>query len=299
MKEKVSRIFAYWNKPQHAAYLFIAPVFIILLVFTLIPLIASFVFSFLNLDLFLVDTNWAGLSNFQKAFEDTRFINSLTVSFRFAVMAVPLRIILALLVAVLLTSNTVFNKTMRVIYFLPVICSSTVIGIMWELTLNGYVGLVPYWLMQLGFPRLDVFHDTKLALPAIGFMTIWGSFGMTAIIFLAAIKAVPAELYESAALDGATGMRQFFSITLPEVMPTFWFMLITNVISSLQVFALIYVVTDGGPQYSTETTVAYIFYTAFTKYKLGYASAQAVILFIIIMVITIIMYAMMSMQERE
>jgi multiple sugar transport system permease protein len=294
------RIDAYWNKPEHAAYLFIAPVMIILFVFSIVPLISSFILSGTDLSLFLTELNWVGLENFKKAFSDERFLNSLLVSFKFALGAVPLRLLVSILIALFFSRNNFFNKAMRSIYFLPVVCSSTVIGIMWKLTLNRYVGLIPYWLTKyFGVPAFDIFHDTSLALPAIGFMTIWGSFGMTAIIFLAAIKAVPYDLYESAELDGAKKIRQFFSITLPDIMPTFWFLLITNVIGSMQVFDLVYVVTNGGPQYSTETTVAYMFYAAFTKYKLGYTSAIAVIFFIIIMSLTMIMYFIMLRQEDK
>ena len=300
MKKALLRIDSYWNKPEHAAYLFIAPVMILLFVFSIIPLLSSFVLSASDLSLFLTDLKWVGLDNFKKAFADERFLNSLAVSFKFALGAVPLRLLVSIMIALFFARNTFFNKAMRSIYFLPVVCSSTVIGIMWKLTLNRYVGLIPYWLTKyLGVPAFDVFHNTSLALPAIGFMTIWGSFGMTAIIFLAAIKAVPNDLYESAELDGATKFRQFFSITLPDIMPTFWFLLITNVIGSLQVFDLIYVVTNGGPQYSTETTVAYMFYTAFKKYQLGYTSAIAVIFFAIIMSLTLIMYSIMLKQEKN
>lgn len=296
----LKRFDVYWNKPQHAAYLFIAPVMILLFVFSIVPLVSSFILSGTDLSLFLTDMKWTGLENFKKALTDARFINSLAISFKFALGAVPLRLLVSIIIALFFANNTFFNKAMRSIYFLPVVCSSTVIGIMWKLTLNRYVGLIPYWLTTyLGIPPFDVFHDTSLALPAIGFMTIWGSFGMTAVIFLAAIKAVPYELYESAELDGARKIRQFFSITLPDIMPTFWFLLITNVIGSLQVFDLVYVVTNGGPQYSTETTVAYMFYTAFTKYKLGYTSAIAVIFFVIILSLTMLMYFIMLRQEDK
>ena len=298
----LKRISNYWNVPKHAAYVFVAPVMLILLIFTLIPLVASFILSMTNLNLFLTEAKWVGLANYIKVFQTDRFVNSLKVSFKFAVMAVPLRIVVAMVIALFLTRATFFNKMMRTIYFLPVVCSSTVIGIMWEILLNGYVGLIPYWFMKIGLTgsvRMDVFHDASLALPAIGFLSIWGSFGMSSIIFLAAIKAVPYELYESAEMDGASKFRQFWSITLPDIMPTFWFMLITNVIAALQVFDLIYVITDGGPMFSTETTVAYIYDVAFTKYQLGFASAAAVVLFIIIMIITVIMYALMLKQEQD
>ena len=120
----------YWNRPQHAAYLFIAPVVLIMLTFTIIPMIGSFVFAMTNIDMFLANIKFIGLDNFLEAFRDERFVNSLGISFKFALMAVPLRMIVSLFIAVLLTENTAFNKTMRMVYFLPVICSSTVIGIM-------------------------------------------------------------------------------------------------------------------------------------------------------------------------
>lgn len=295
----LKRIGSYWNVPKHAAYVFIAPVMLIITVFTIIPLISSFVISMTDLNLFLTDINWVGFDNFIAAFKDDRFVNSLKISIVYAATAVPARMVISLLIALFITRNNAFNRSMRTIYFLPIICSSTVIGIMWKLILNGYIGLVPYWFQQLGFPRFDVFNDPDLALGGIGFLSIWGSFGMTAIIFLAAIKAVPYELYESAEMDGATKPRQFWSITLPDIMPTFWFLLITNVISSLQVFDLIYIITDGGPQFATETTIAYVFYTAFTKYQLGYGSALAEIFFIFIMILTLIMYITMTKQEND
>ncbi len=293
------RVRHYWNMPKHAAYLFILPTMLVLIVFTIIPLISSFFLALTDLKLFLTSIKFVGLENYIKAFHDDRFINSLAVSIKFALMAVPLRMILSLCIALMIARVTLFNKAMRVIYFLPVICSSTVIGIMWEIVLNAHVGIVPYWASLIGLPKFDVFHDVNLALPGIGFLSIWGSFGMTAIIFLAAIKAVPYELYESAAMDGAGFFAQFFKITLPDIMPTFWFLLITNIISSLQVFDLIYVITDGGPMFSTETTVAYIFDAAFTKYELGYASAIAELFFILILILTIIMYTLMVRQEKE
>jgi multiple sugar transport system permease protein len=289
----------FWNVPSYAAYLFIAPVFILLFVFTIIPLMSSFLLSMTDLNLFLTKINWVGFQNFIDAFHDERFVNSLKISIEFAVIAVPLRMVISLFVAAMLARNSLFNKAMRTVYFLPVICSATVIGIMWELTLNGYIGLIPYWLTQIGLPRIDVFHDLKLALPAIGFLSIWGSFGITAIIFLAAMKTVPNELYESAEIEGASKKRQFFSITFPSIMPTFWFLLITNIIGSLQVFDLIYVITNGGPQYTTETTVAYIYYSFSTQYKAGYASAMAEIFFFIIMIVTLIMYKLMLRQEKD
>lgn len=293
------RIGAYWNKPQHAAYLFVAPVMLILLTFTLIPMCASIYLAFTDLDLFLTQANWVGLKNFEKALSDRRFVNSFGVSVRYTLIAVPMSLILAMFIAALIARPSRFNKMVRTIYFLPVVFSSTATGIMWELLLNRYMGLLPYWAKLLGLPRFDVFNDPNLALPAICMVAIWGGFGMTSIIFLAAMKAIPNELYESAEMDGATKVRQYFSITFPEIMSTFWFMLITNIIGSLQVFDLIYIITDGGPMYKTETTVAYMFYTAYTKYKLGYASAEAVLLFLFILVLTVIMYAMMQRQERD
>lgn len=297
--ECLKRIGRYWNKPQHAAYLFIAPVIIILFVFTLLPMLASIYLAFTDLDLFLTQANFIGLENFAKALSDKRFTNSFGVSVKYTLIVVPLNLILAMFVASLITRSTRFNKIVRTAFFLPVIFSSTATGIMWELMFNRYMGLLPYWAKCIGLPRFDVFNDPMLALPAIGFVSIWGSFGMTSIIFLAAMKAIPNELYESAEMDGAGKLRQYFSITLPDIMPSFWFMLITNTIGSLQVFDLIYIITDGGPLHSTETTVAYMFYTAYSKFKLGYSSAQAVLLFIFIMILTVIMYIMMQHQEKE
>ena len=296
---RYNHIRSYWNKPKHVAYLFIAPAAILTIIFKVLPLFASFLISTLDMSFTFSNAKFVGLDNFREALSDKRFLNSLWVTIKYTALEVPLQMVLGLLLSALLTKNTLKNKVLRSIYFLPIVCSATAIGIMWQIILHSNVGLITYWIKLLGFGKVNFLNTEGLALYVVIFVSVWRTFGISTIILVSAMQNVPADYYEAAEIDGAGKIRQFFSITLPSIMPSFWFLLMTRIIGSLQVFDLIFTLTDGGPNYSTETLVTYVYDRAFSVgNRMGYATAMSEFLFLIIMVITIIQYVIMVKTEN-
>ncbi len=289
---------SYWNKPQHAAYLFILPAALLLLVFNVIPLFASFYISTLNMVISFDNATFVGMANYREALTDMRFINSIKVTVLFTAVEVPIQMVIGLVMSALLTKNTFTNKLFRSIYFLPIICSATAIGIMFQIILHSNVGLVTYWIKLLGFGKVNFLNTPGLTLGVVIAVSVWRTFGISTIILISAMQNIPSDYYEAAQIDGAGRIRQFFSITMPSIMPSFWFLLMTRIIGSLQVFDLIYTLTDGGPNFTTETLVAYVYTKAFDSgSRMGYATAMSEFLFLFIMIITLIQYYVMSKTE--
>ena len=289
---------SYWNKPQHAAYLFILPAALLLLVFNVIPLFASFYISTLNMVISFDNATFVGMANYREALTDMRFINSIKVTVLFTAVEVPIQMVIGLVMSALLTKNTFTNKLFRSSYFLPILCSATAIGIMFQIILHSNVGLVTYWIKLLGFGKVNFLNTPGLTLGVVIAVSVWRTFGISTIILISAMQNIPSDYYEAAQIDGAGRIRQFFSITMPSIMPSFWFLLMTRIIGSLQVFDLIYTLTDGGPNFTTETLVAYVYTKAFDSgSRMGYATAMSEFLFLFIMIITLIQYYVMSKTE--
>ncbi|RUS46219.1 carbohydrate ABC transporter permease [Cohnella sp. AR92] len=290
-----------WNRPEKAAYLFIAPALAVLLLFTVVPLIATLVISTLDMDVFLQVKGFIGLDHFERLFQDDRLIESAKHTLYFAGIEVPLQIILALLTAVYVSRNTRYRKFLRSVYFVPSICSFTAIGIVASFLLDPQTGVYPSYLENLGLPRLEFFRDPSWAMPSVIALTAWRSFGYSMIILVAGIQSIPESYYEAAQLDGAGKAKQFFAITIPMLMPSLSFCVITTTIAAMQVFDQIFVTTQGGPLNKTETIVGYIYNTGFkmAPYDLGYASAISVLLFVAIMAITLLMNRYFLRREAD
>lgn len=288
----------YWNKPSRCAYLFIAPSMILLLVFSIIPLLIAFGLSLFDVPITLNTASFVGLENYKNAFLDDRFLNSLKVTVIFTALEVPIQVFGAIVIAALITENNRHNKVFRAIYFLPVICSATAIGIMWRMILHSNIGFITAALQTMGLGKINFLNTPGLTIFVISFISIWRSFGISAIIYVTAIQQVSVSLYEAAQMDGAGIIRQFFHITVPSIRPTFWYILMTRFAGALQIFDIIYITTNGGPNYTTESTVSYIYTKAFSSNSsMGYASAMSVLLFIIIMTVTVLMYQKMNQED--
>lgn len=288
----------YWNNPSRSAYVFVAPSIILLLLFSVIPLVMAFGLSFFDVPITMNTAEFIGWDNFVEAFHDPRFLNSLKVTAIFTGLEVPIQVLGALIVAALISKNNKRNKILRAVYFLPVICSATVIGIMWRMILHSNIGFITAALQTMGLGRINFMNTPGLTIFIVSFISIWRSFGISAIIYVTAIQQVSPSLYEAAEMDGAGKIRQFFYITVPSIRPTFWYILMTRFAGALQIFDIIYVTTNGGPNYTTESTVSYIYTRAFaSNSSMGYASAMSVILFIVIMFITVLMYRRMNREE--
>lgn len=286
---------SWWNKPSRIAYVFLAPSAVLLLVFNILPLLSSFYISMLNMKVSLDGAEFIGLGNFAEALGDRYFINSLKVTIQYTLMEVPVQMVIGLILSALLTKNTFLNQIFRSIYFLPIVCSATVVGVMWNLILHSNIGLAVYWLEKLGSGKVSFLNNPDIALYVVIFISVWRTFGISTVILVSAMQNVPSDYYEASQIDGAGKIRQFFSITLPCIKPSFWFLLMTRVIGSLQVFDLVYTLTMGGPNHRTETLVTYVYNKAFDSgSRMGYATAMSEFLFLIIMVLTIIQYVIMN-----
>jgi multiple sugar transport system permease protein len=293
-----SRISRYWNKPEHAAYLFIAPAVILIVLFNILPLITSFVVSMTNANVYFANTKFVGFDNFVRAFSQERFWNSWKVTGLFTLFDVPFNITFALIIAYLVKGVSLRDKLLRSVYILPIICSASVIGLMWRLFLNPNIGWAVNIMNMIGLEKVAIFSDYDLAIYGIIFISIWRGFGVTSMLIVAGMQAVPNTLYEASEIDGANKARQLISVTIPGIAGTLWFIFITRIINSFQVFDLVYVITGGGPAFATETVVSYVYNTAFNATsKLGYATAVSETLFVVILIVTLMLYYRMTKDE--
>lgn len=277
-----------WESPI-SGYLFISPWLVGFLVLTLWPMIQSLYFSFTDYSL-LEDPHWIGLENYRKIFkEDALFLQSLKVTVWFVVFSVPLKLIFALMVAMLLNRNIKGISVYRtLVYFPSLIGSSIAVAILWR-NIFGNDGLVNLFLALFGMQGKNWISSPDTALGTLILLVVW-QFGSSMVVFLAGLKQISPELYEASAVDGATKVRQFFSITLPMLSPVILFNLVLQTIGSFQMFTQAFVITKGGPANSTYMFALYLYEIAFGRLEMGYASALAWILLSIIAVVTAIIF---------
>ncbi len=291
----------FWFRQDKVAYVFLMPSLVILFVFAFIPLISSAVIAFMHMDIFFSDVHPAGLTNFINAFKDGRFLNAIKNTLVFALIEMPLQILAGLLIANLLSHNSFFNKLCRSVFFIPVVCAMSAIGVVFSLLLDGNIGMVPYLLSKFfGVRDISFFREAQWAMPTVIIMTVWKNFGYTMSILIVGIQGISQDYYEAARMDGANKVDEFFYITIPQLMQSLGFCIITNLIGSLQVFDQVYVTTGGGPQRKTETLVYYIYKTGFSQpYDLGYACAMSVLLLIVILILSVPVYLRIFRPEER
>lgn len=293
----INKIGSIINNKKRVGYLFILPSLTIFIVFVFVPMIVTVFLSFFSLDLMGGNLRFIDFDNYLKLFKDERFWNSLINTVYYVFATVPVQVLIAILVAVAISRKSRSNNLLRSIYFLPAIASMTVISIIWTFLLDNDIGIITYYLSFLGIRTIGWLKDPDWAMPAIIIVSIWKTFGFNMVILLAGLKGIPDNYYEAAQMDGANNKTQFFSITLPLLMPTIGFVSITSVISSFQVFDQVFIMTRGGPLFKTETLVYYIYTRGFEAHNLGYASAIAQVLFIIILFCSVFMVK--SLRKNE
>ena len=266
-------------------YLFILPWIIGFLVFTLGPLVMSF------FDWSITGTpKFRGLGNYIEMFTtDDQALKSLSISLKYAAIFVPLNMIIALVLAMLISQPVKGAKFFRTIFYIPAVISGVAVSIIFGWLLNGNYGVINYLLSLLGIDGPQWLVDPKWAIIAVIFASAFGV-GSMMLIFYTDIKNIPIDLYEAAAIDGAGPARQFFSITLPMITPTILFNLITSIISSFQQVTLVMLLTNGGPMKSTYFYGLMTYNNAFKFHKLGYASANAWVMFIIILLLSALVF---------
>lgn len=275
------------------AWAMLAPCLIGLIVFTYIPIFASLGLSFSYWNL-LGTPEWVGLSNYQAVLQDPLFWQSFRVTWVFVIITAILEVVIALGLAVLLQriARPLWQTIFRSLYFLPVITPMVSVALVFGWLYDPAYGLLNFALKSLHLIKAPVawLYDPKTALFAVAALRVWKGVGYTMILFLAALQGVSPSLHESATLDGAGAWQTFWKVTLPMITPTLFFVTVMALINGFQVFDSVYLLTQGGPEHSTELLVYWMFKNAFEFYKVGPASAIAYLLFIMILVLTLIQW---------
>ena len=270
-------------------YVLIAPWLVNLVVFVVGPVLSSLYLSFTQYNI-VNPAIWVGLANYQRLFSaDPLFYQSLRVTTIWVVAGVPLRLAAALFFAILLNQKVPAVGFFRTVYYLPSVVSGVAVSLLWVWMLQPQFGLLNYALHLVGLPGPQWLSSPSWALPGLIVMSMW-TVGSTMIIFLAGLQGIPAELYESAKIDGAGTIRQFLSVTIPLITPVILFNLVIGIIASFQVFTQAYVMTNGGPNNATLFYVLYLYQVAFQFSQMGYASALAWILFVIVLTLTLLVF---------
>ncbi len=281
------RFWGRWN--QREGYLFVLPSFAHLLLFFLIPLGFSLWLSFHDWrGLVTRDIPFVGLDNYRFMMEDTRWWRSIRNTLFYTFVSVPLGMVVSLAIAVVMNLRLRGVYLFRAMFFLPVVTSWVAVSIVWLWVLDGNIGLLNYALGLVGIEGPRWLENPDTAMLALIIIATWKGAGFQMIIWLAGLQGVPAVLYEAAVVDGASVWQRFRFVTLPMLAPTTFFLLITGVIGSFQVFTPVFVMTQGGPRGSTDVAVYRIYERAFVNFDFGYASALAWVLFAFIFVATLI-----------
>ena len=281
---------------------FVLPGLIGFIIFILIPVIMSLGISFTEWN-FL--TGWdsikfTGLRNYLKLFKDDWFVVSLRNNILFTAVTVPCLLILGLVMADLINRHTYGGSAIRVMIFIPYIASVVAVCTVWQVMLQPSYGPINEFLRTIGIenpPKWLV--DEHWALIAIMLINIWSQVGYYVAVYMSGLKNVPADLYEAAQIDGASSIQQFRYITVPQVSPTTFFLAIMGIIGSFKVFDMISVLTAGGPGNSTSVMAYYIYKTAFTDFKMGYACALAWVLFLLIFAVTLVKWKFQARFANE
>ncbi|MFR6330682.1 MAG: carbohydrate ABC transporter permease [Eisenbergiella sp.] len=273
-----------------AGYLFLLPWLIGFFCLTLIPMVASLFFSFTQYDM-LTPAIPVGIKNYVSLFEDARFINSLKVTFKYVIVSVPLQLAFALLIALMLKKNRRGVKVYRAMYYLPSLFGGSVaVSILWRQLFNKE-GVFNQILAAFGVEGKNWIATPSSALNTLIVLAVW-QFGASMVIFLVSLKQIPEDYYEAATLDGAGRVAQFFKITLPLLTPMVFFNIVMQVINAFQSFNSAYIISNGtgGPLDSTLFYSLYLYIKAFNHFQMGYASAMAWILLVIIAAVTGLMF---------
>ena len=268
-------------------WLFASPWIIGFILFTGGPMIASLFLAFTEYDL-LSAPRWVGFANFQRAFfEDPLVFHSLRITTVYAVVAIPLNIVIGFVLALLLNANIRGLAFYRTIFYLPAILSGVAVALLWRWLFNAEFGLVNYVLSLVGITGPAWLGDPDWALSALIVMSLW-NVGAGIVIYLAGLQGIPTELYEAAHLDGANLWQRIRFITIPMMTPVIFFQLIIGIVQALQVFTQAYIMTQGGPQDATRFFMLYLYEHGFQFYNMGYASALAWIIFAYTLVLTLV-----------
>jgi multiple sugar transport system permease protein len=271
-----------------AAWWFLAPALVLIVIFFFLPVAASFLLSITDFDIYAVgdlsNARFVGLRNYAELFRNPLFWTAVRNTFYFALVGGPITVAVALAAALLVNAKVVrFKSVFRTIYFVPFVTTLVAVAIVWRYLYNPQYGLLNYALGFVGVDPVNWLGDPRWAMPAIILLAVWKNFGYHMLIFIAGLQAIPDELYEAAELDGAGAIRRFWHVSLPMLAPTFFFVGVVTMIGYFQLFAEPYVMTLGGPLRSTTSLVLLMYEEGFRWWRMGVAAAIAFVLFVLIL----------------
>jgi multiple sugar transport system permease protein len=289
----------WWNRNQRLLipYIFIAPNVVVFAVFMFVPILLAFYIS-LNEWTLIGTPTFVGLGNYLDMLEDSEFLRAFYNTGVYTLGTVPPSIALGLVVALGLNRKLPGRTLLRSIFFVPVIISLVAVALIASWIFNDNYGIINAALSAVGMGDVPWLSSARWAMISLIIATLWIRLGFNMVIYLAALQSIPTELYDAARVDGASGWRRFRHITWPLLGPTTFLLVIINIIYSLHVFDLIYVMTGGGPGFSTTVLVQYIYQMAFTEGQMGYASAIGVVLYLLLLIFTVFQWRVTRQSEN-
>lgn len=271
-------------------WLFILPTMAGLVILNIIPIIQTIYQSFFKTGAFGKGNIFIGLDNYRKLFSDSTVWQALWNTVKYALVEVPFSIAIALVVAVLLNGKIKGKSFWRTIYFLPMVAAPAAVAMVWRWLYNSEFGLLNHILKSLGLSGVNWISNPGIAYISVAIVGIWSVIGYNMVLFFAGLQEIPRDYYEAAQIDGASGLRQFFSITLPLISPTMFFVSVTRIIGAMQIFDSIYMMMDiNNPALTKTQSLVYLFYKySFVEGNKGYGSSIVMLLLAVIMVITVV-----------
>jgi multiple sugar transport system permease protein len=268
-------------------YLFLLPAMALLAVFTYYPITQAVRLSFYKWEI-ISEPVYNGIENYRDTFSDFKFRNSMLVTLQYVFVSVPLTIILALLTALLLNSKIRLRNLFRSLIFFPAFTSLVAIGMIWKYMYSTDYGILNYFISLFGGRPVGWLSNPSMALWSLILVTVWHGLGWNMVIFLAGLQNIPEVYFEAAKIDGASGLKRFWFITLPLLKPITTFAVVVAVIYAFRSFDFVYVTTQGGPGISTSLLMWYFYRQGFIMYRMGQATAIALILFLVILILTLV-----------
>lgn len=281
-------------RDQLPNYLFVLPHFLFFAIFLLYPIVRGVQISLFDWKIMLKDQEFIGLANYQALMTDKVFWEVLGNTVQFMVLTVILNIVVGLTVASGLKHGFFGSDFLRVLFYAPAILSVSVLGIIGIRVWDTQIGIINYFVTTImNGPRISWLGNPDIVIPALAVTTVWWTFGFPMLVFIAGLHNIPEPLYEAAKIDGAGPRQTFVFITLPLIMPTMLFVVVTQFIAHMQVFAQPYIISGGGPGNASRSATMYLYETAWKFFRFGYASAVSVILALIMITVTILLFSIM------
>ena len=285
------------NRETLAALVFLLPSLVGFIIFYAVPAVRALNISFTDWDL-LTEPTAIGLDNYKRLLQDEAFWHALKVTSLYVLFNIPVQTVLAVVIAVMMHRLTK-SIIVRGILLLPWLLPNVVVGLLWLWLLDTRIGIINTAIQALGFSTIPFLGSVDYALPSIAVINIWRHVGYTALLLFAGLQSIPGDVYEAAAIDGATEWRAFWSITIPLLRPVMVFVLITSVIGSFQIFDTVAITTGGGPVNATKVLNWIVFEQAFERFNMGYATTISVVMFFMLILISIIQMRLLRANESD